>query len=178
MVASPPSSTIRSGPLPSGHIRACSVHHQYSSGGFPPSRRKRPPPPSGQWPPPHDPGWKRCCRTPSECRPREALRVSISMAVWMVMCRLPVTFRPLSGCRGRIFHERPSARAFRFPPAASLCHRSRQGKIGDFIGQVTDHRRSGPSIATSTFSARAFVLLQLSLIGGPFGPLAFNNIRL
>lgn len=30
-VASPPSSTSRSGPLPSGHVSICSVHHQYSS---------------------------------------------------------------------------------------------------------------------------------------------------
>jgi hypothetical protein len=30
-VASPPSSTICVGPLPSGHIRASLVHHQYSS---------------------------------------------------------------------------------------------------------------------------------------------------
>ena len=30
-VASPPSSTISVGPLPSGHSSACSVHHQYSS---------------------------------------------------------------------------------------------------------------------------------------------------
>ena len=29
-VASPPSSRIMFGPLPSGHIRICSVHHQYS----------------------------------------------------------------------------------------------------------------------------------------------------
>jgi hypothetical protein len=35
MVASPPSSTIRSGPLPSGQTSACSVHHQYSFQGFP-----------------------------------------------------------------------------------------------------------------------------------------------
>mmetsp|Transcript_37046 Transcript_37046/g.74982 ORF Transcript_37046/g.74982 Transcript_37046/m.74982 type:complete len:256 (-) Transcript_37046:279-1046(-) len=30
-VASPPSSTIIWGPLPSGHVSACTVHHQYSS---------------------------------------------------------------------------------------------------------------------------------------------------
>ena len=30
-VASPPSSTMRSGPEPSGHVSACFVHHQYSS---------------------------------------------------------------------------------------------------------------------------------------------------
>jgi len=30
IVASPPSSTIRLGPLPSGHIRAFWVHYQYS----------------------------------------------------------------------------------------------------------------------------------------------------
>jgi hypothetical protein len=30
-VASPPSSTICVGPLPSGHISASLVHHQYSS---------------------------------------------------------------------------------------------------------------------------------------------------
>src|SRR4030065_130791 len=31
MVASPPSSRIMFGPLPSGQVSACSVHHQYSS---------------------------------------------------------------------------------------------------------------------------------------------------
>src|SRR3954453_1466338 len=31
IVASPPSSTIESGPLPSGQVSICSVHHQYSS---------------------------------------------------------------------------------------------------------------------------------------------------
>lgn len=30
-VASPPSSTIESGPFPSGHIKAFNVHSQYSS---------------------------------------------------------------------------------------------------------------------------------------------------
>ena len=30
-VASPPSSTSRSGPEPSGQVSICSVHHQYSS---------------------------------------------------------------------------------------------------------------------------------------------------
>ena len=30
-VASPPSSRIMFGPSPSGHVSACSVHHQYSS---------------------------------------------------------------------------------------------------------------------------------------------------
>src|SRR3954447_21824764 len=30
-VASPPSSTIESGPVPSGQVSICSVHHQYSS---------------------------------------------------------------------------------------------------------------------------------------------------
>ena len=33
-VASPPSSRIMFGPLPSGHIRICSVHHQYSGKGL------------------------------------------------------------------------------------------------------------------------------------------------
>ena len=31
MVASPPSSTIKSGPSLPGHVSICSVHHQYSS---------------------------------------------------------------------------------------------------------------------------------------------------
>ena len=48
-VASPPSSTSRSGPEPSGHVSICSVHHQYSSSVSPfqaktPLRCRGPPP--------------------------------------------------------------------------------------------------------------------------------------
>ena len=52
--------------------------------------RRRPPRPRG-------PGWRRCCRTPSEPRHRGATSVSMSTAVWIVMCSEPEMRAPLSG---------------------------------------------------------------------------------
>src|SRR3989338_2495557 len=47
MVASPPSSRIMFGPLPSGQVSACSVHHQYSPSASP--SRANPDTPKESW---------------------------------------------------------------------------------------------------------------------------------
>ena len=46
------------------------------------------------------PGWRRCCSSPSGPARPSAASVSISTAVWMVMCRLPVILAPRSGWLG------------------------------------------------------------------------------
>ncbi|KAF5034795.1 hypothetical protein DSECCO2_592390 [anaerobic digester metagenome] len=95
-VASPPSSTMRSGPEPSGQVRAISVHHQYSS-RLSPFQAKTLASPSATtaaaaW------SWvEKMLQDAQRTSAPRALRVLMSMAVWMVMCRLPVTRRPLRG---------------------------------------------------------------------------------
>src|SRR5450755_4622211 len=107
MVASPPSSSSMFGSSPSGQVRACSVHHQYSS-RLSPFQAKTGTPfgasgvPSGPtttaaaaW------SWveKMLQLAQRTCAPR-AVRVSISTAVWIVMCSEPVTRAPRSGWLG------------------------------------------------------------------------------
>merc|ERR1719424_636655 len=98
-VASPPSSTIWSMPLPSGQLRALSVHHQYSSSVSPfhaktlavPARTMA------------EAAWscveKMLHDTQRTSAPR-ASRVSMSTPVWMVMWREPMMRTPASGCAG------------------------------------------------------------------------------
>ena len=43
------------------------------------------------------PGWRRCCSSPSGPRAPSTARVSISTAVWMVMCSEPVMRAPARG---------------------------------------------------------------------------------
>ncbi len=95
-VASPPSSTIRSGPVPSGQVRACSVHHQYSSSDSPFQAKTAAVPAlamaAAAW------SWvEKMLQEAQRTSAPSSTSVSMSMAVWMVMCRLPVTFRPLQG---------------------------------------------------------------------------------
>src|SRR5580693_3157020 len=104
MVASPPSSRIMFGASPSGQVSACSVHHQYSS-RLSPFQAKTGMPcgssgvPSGPtataaaaW------SWveKMLQDAHLTCAPR-AVSVSISTAVWIVMCSEPVIRAPRSG---------------------------------------------------------------------------------
>ena len=44
------------------------------------------------------PGWRRCCSCTSGPRRRARVSVSISTAVWTVMCSEPVMRAPFSGC--------------------------------------------------------------------------------
>ena len=75
-VASPPSSRSRVGPAPSGKLKICSVHHQYSGErlALPGEHRgaargrRRSPTAAPPRPPPRDPASKRYCRTPSAPR--------------------------------------------------------------------------------------------------------------
>src|SRR5215475_2382366 len=103
-VASPPSSRSMFGPSASGQVSACSVHHQYS-GSVSPFQAKTGTPfglsvvPSGPtataaaaW------SWveKMLQLAQRTCAP-SATRVSISTAVWIVMCSEPVILAPASG---------------------------------------------------------------------------------
>ena len=104
-VASPPSSTMESGPEPSGQLSICSVHHQYSSSvspfqaktGIPVGFSGVPVGPTttaaAAW------SWveKMLQLTQRTSAPR-ATRVSMRTAVCTVMCREPATFLPFSGC--------------------------------------------------------------------------------
>ena len=104
-VASPPSSRIMFGPLPSGQVSICSVHHQYSSSVSPfqaktgtpwglsgvPSRPTTAAAAAWSW------VEKMLQETQRTSAPR-ATRVSISTAVCTVMCSEPVMRAPLSGC--------------------------------------------------------------------------------
>src|SRR5689334_3011594 len=103
-VASPPSSRIMFGDWPSGQVSACSVHHQYSSSVSPFQAKTGMPlgssgVPSGPtataaaaW------SWveKMLQDAQRTCAP-SATSVSISTAVWIVMCSEPVIRAPRSG---------------------------------------------------------------------------------
>merc|ERR1719454_2008062 len=98
-VASPPSSTIWSMPSPSGHERALSVHHQYSSSVSPfqaktldvPARTIA----AAAW----SCVEKMLHETQRTSAPRHS-SVSMRTPVWMVMCREPMMRTPASGCDG------------------------------------------------------------------------------
>ena len=95
-VASPPSSRIMFGPSPSGHVRACSVHHQYSS-SVSPFQAKTGTPASAiaaaAW------SWvEKMLQDAQRTSAPSAVSVSISTAVCIVMCSEPVMRAPLSGC--------------------------------------------------------------------------------
>src|SRR5438067_7117950 len=103
-VASPPSSTIESGPEPSGQVSICSVHHQYSSSvspfqantGMPDGLSGVPFGPTtiaaAAW------SWvEKMLQETQRTSAPSAARVSISTAVWIVMCSDPATFLPASG---------------------------------------------------------------------------------
>src|SRR3954452_2874347 len=96
MVASPPSSRMRFGPPPSGQRSTCSVHHQYSSSVSPFHANTGTPVSAiaaAAW---------SCVEKMLQlhhrtCAP-SAVSVSMSTAVWMVMCSEPVMRAPFSGC--------------------------------------------------------------------------------
>ena len=106
-VASPPSSTISVGPLPSGHTSASFVHHQYSSSVSPfqantgmPRGFAAVPPVSGRPTATAAAAWscveKMLHDTQRTSAPSSA-SVSISTAVWIVMCSEPMMRAPASG---------------------------------------------------------------------------------
>ena len=95
-VASPPSSTIRLGPSSSGQVSACSVAHQYSSSVSPFQAKTGTPVAAmaaAAW------SWveKILQLAQRTCAPR-ATKVSISTAVWTVICSDPVMLAPARGC--------------------------------------------------------------------------------
>ena len=103
-VASPPSSRIMVGPSP-GQTRACSVHHQYSSSDSPFHAKTGTPAgasgvPSGPtataaaaW------SWvEKMLQLAQRTSAPRATKVSMSTAVWMVMCSEPVILAPRNGC--------------------------------------------------------------------------------
>ena len=106
-VASPPSSSSMFGPLPSGHTSICSVHHQYSSSVSPFQANTGVP--AGASTVPSGPtttaaaAWscveKMLQETQRTSAPR-ATRVSMSTAVWTVMCSEPAMRAPASGRLG------------------------------------------------------------------------------
>ena len=96
-VASPPSSRIMFGP-PSGQVSACSVHHQYSSSVSPFQANTGMPAAAiaaAAW------SWvEKMLHEHQRTSAPSDTSVSISTAVWMVMCSEPVTRAPLSGWAG------------------------------------------------------------------------------
>src|SRR4051794_36966377 len=104
-VASPPSSRIMLGPSSPGQSSARSVHHQYSSRVSPFQAKTGTP--CGSSGVPFGPmttaaaawSWveKMLQETQRTSAPSE-VSVSISTAVWIVMCSEPMIFAPLSGC--------------------------------------------------------------------------------
>ena len=108
-VASPPSSTMSVGPLPSGQTSASTVHHQYSGSVSPfqaktgvPFGEAAVPPVSGRPTTTAAAAWswveKMLHETHRTSAPR-SVSVSIRTAVWMVMWRLPMMRAPASGVR-------------------------------------------------------------------------------
>mmetsp|Transcript_133896 Transcript_133896/g.218017 ORF Transcript_133896/g.218017 Transcript_133896/m.218017 type:complete len:204 (+) Transcript_133896:363-974(+) len=95
-VASPPSSTIRSGPTAPCQVRHCSVHHQYSS-SVSPFHAKTAAVPAFATP---DAAWSCVLKMLHDAHctaaPRSA-RVSMSTPVWIVMCNEPEIRTPANG---------------------------------------------------------------------------------
>ena len=124
-VASPPSSTMESGPVPSGQVSICSVHHQYSSSVSPFQANTETPcglsgVPSGPttiaaaaW------SWvEKMLQLTQRTSAPSATSVSIRTAVCTVMCSEPATFLPLSGFAG------PNSRRSAIRPGISCSARS------------------------------------------------------
>ena len=106
-VASPPSSRIIVGPLPSGHTSASTVHHQYSASVSPfhantgvPFGFCTVPPVSGRPTTTAAAAWS-CVEKMLQLTQRtsapSSVSVSISTAVCTVMCSEPMIFAPASG---------------------------------------------------------------------------------
>ena len=104
-VASPPSSRIMFGVPPSPHSKMRCVivpvvlERLALDARTPACRRRR-------WRRRHGPGSRRCCTRPSARRRRAPCSVSISTAVWIVMCSEPAMRAPRSGCCGPVFLAR------------------------------------------------------------------------
>ena len=106
-VASPPSSRIIVGPLPSGHIRASTVHHQYSVSVSPFHANTGVPrglatvPPDSARPTATAAAALSCVEKMLQLTQRtsapSAVSVSISTAVCTVMCSEPMILAPASG---------------------------------------------------------------------------------
>ena len=104
IVASPPSSRMRFGPSSPGQFSACSVHHQYSSSVSPFQAKIGTP--CGSSTVPSGPttaaaaAWS-CVEKMLQLHQRtsapSAVSVSISTAVWIVMCSEPMMRAPFSG---------------------------------------------------------------------------------
>ena len=103
-VASPPSSTIRLGPEPSGQMIASLVHHQYSSSVSPFQAKTGIPlglsaVPSGPtaiaaaaW------SWvEKMLHDTQRTSAPNCTSVSMSTPVWIVMCKLPMILAPARG---------------------------------------------------------------------------------
>src|SRR3954470_13979962 len=112
-VASPPSSRIMFGPLPSGHTSVCSMHHQYSSRDSPFHAYTGTP--LGSSGVPSGPttaaaaAWS-CVEKMLQLAQRTSaprlVSVSMRTAGWIVMCKLPVMRAPCSGCSPAYFSRR------------------------------------------------------------------------
>ena len=104
IVASPPSSRIMLGPSPSGQVRICSVHHQYSASDSPFQAKTGTP--CGLSADPSLPttiaaaawSWvEKMLQLAQRTSAPSAVRVSIKTAVWTVMCSEPAIRAPASG---------------------------------------------------------------------------------
>ena len=163
-VASPPSSRIMVGPSP-GQSRACSVHHQYSSSVSPFQAKTGTP--RGDSTVPSGPtataaaawSWvEKMLQLAHRTSAPRAVSVSMSTAVWMVMCSEPVIRAPRSGwlaaCSARIA-IRPgiscSASSISFRPN-SASERSATLKSGRRISSVM--HRSFASVPAPRRGAR------------------------
>mmetsp|Transcript_876 Transcript_876/g.2735 ORF Transcript_876/g.2735 Transcript_876/m.2735 type:complete len:267 (+) Transcript_876:736-1536(+) len=94
-VASPPSSTIMSGPSSPGQVRACKVHHQYSGRVSPfqaNTAAESLATAAAAW------SWvEKMLQEHHLTLAPIAVNVSMRTAVWMVMCKDPEMFTPFKG---------------------------------------------------------------------------------
>mmetsp|Transcript_32455 Transcript_32455/g.84093 ORF Transcript_32455/g.84093 Transcript_32455/m.84093 type:complete len:243 (-) Transcript_32455:45-773(-) len=156
-VASPPSSTIRSQPSEPGQLRHCSVHHQYSSRVSPfqakhaaLSRAMA----AAAW------SWveKMLHEHQRTVAPR-AVRVSISTAVWMVMCREPEIWASFRGCAG----PNSVRQAMRPGISASASSISMRPKSASAMSLTLYSR---PVAVFSTVLTEAMVAILTNFVGG------------
>jgi len=97
-VRSPPSSSSMFGRQPSRPTMVCSMHHSYSSSVSPFQANTGIPTAAiaaAAW------SWvEKMLQDDQRISAPSAVSVSISTAVWMVMCRQPVILAPFNGCDG------------------------------------------------------------------------------
>ena len=191
-VASPPSSRIMFGPSASGHIKACLVHHQYSSSVSPFHAKTGTP--CGSCGVPSGPtamaaaasSWvEKMLQEAQRTSAPSTVRVSMSTAVCTVMCRDPVMRAPRNGllwpywsrmamrpgisCSARRIWSRPAAARERSATLKSIAPVSQASCRGTIGGGIYRSQAGGQWARTTTCSALVTMVFDEKEFARGFG---------